>query len=149
VTTPAKTFYTMNNHQFQLDTTGGTATPIWATLASGIKNVSIANNEKLVQDSYLDGNGFGSSDVIAAQLVLTFSADRDFGDAAQNYIFGKLLSLGTNRHTKFKWTLPDAGVYTGDCTIANISGPTGDAGAKGELKFEVHFNGQPTFTAGP
>jgi hypothetical protein len=137
----------MSGHTFEIDTTGGSATPAWAKLASGIKNVSPSNNEKTSDDIYLDGNGFGTTDVIQAQLTLSFTADRDYGDAAQNYIVGKLLSLGTSRHTKFQWTLPDTSQFQGDCTIANITGPTGDAGAKGEIKFEIHFNGQPTYLA--
>ena len=37
-------------------------------------------------------------------------------------------------------------MFEGSCTIANISGPSGDAGAKGDISFEIHFNGNPEYT---
>jgi hypothetical protein len=127
-------FYLMNTHKFEINTTpSGTAT--YATIASGVKNVQPKNDEKVANDVYLDGNGFGTTDVIGAQLSLAFSADRDYTDQAQNFIFGTLLSLGNSRRTDFRWTLPDGSIFTGPCTIANIEGPTGDAGSKGEVKF--------------
>jgi hypothetical protein len=71
-----------------------------------------------------------------------------YGDAAQDYIFDKMLELGTARETTFVWTLPNGDKLTGDVTIAVIEGLGGDAGAKGEISVEIHFNGKPTFTAG-
>jgi hypothetical protein len=143
-TTP--TFHTMNEHLFELNTVPGTTPGTYAPLKAGIKNVATKNNEKLDQATYLDGNGFGSTDVIAAQMTLAFTADRKDGDAAQDYIFNQSLSIGTARRTQFRWTLPDASKFEGDCTIANVEGPSGDAGSKGEFKFEIHFNGKPTYT---
>jgi hypothetical protein len=138
-------FELMNKHKFEIDTMPG-GTPTFAEIKAGITNVEPSNNEELSQDRYLDGDGYGETDVIAAQLVLTFTGHRKYGDAAQDFIFGKLLELGANRRTTFRWTEPDGGVFEGDCTIANISGPSGDAGAKGEISFEIHFNGKPTYT---
>jgi len=57
-----------------------------------------------------------------------------------------LLELGPNRRADFRWTEPDGGGFGGECTVANISGPSGDAGAKGEISFEIHFNGKPEYT---
>jgi hypothetical protein len=146
-TTPA--FHTMNEHKFDINTVPGSAPGTYASLKAGIKNVAIKNNEKLDQATYLDGNGFGSTDVIAAQMTLAFTSDRKIGDPAQDFIFSKAMSIGTARHTQFKWTLPDTSMFQGECTIANVEGPTGDAGSKGEFKFEIHFNGAPTYTAAP
>lgn len=139
-------FSLMSSHKFEINTTPGGA-PTYATIAAGIKNASPSNNESLSQDNYLSGTGFGETDVIGAQLILQFTGDRDYADAAQNFIIGLMLSLGSNRRTDFKWTEPNGGIFTGACTIANISGPTGDAGSKGEIKFEIHFNGKPTYAA--
>lgn len=137
-------FNLMNEHTFEIETAPST----YSTLASGINNAEPANNEELSQDRYMDSDGFADTDVIGAQLTLAFTGHRKYGDAAQDYIFGKLLTLGSDRRTKFKWTEPDGGVFEGSCTIANISGPTGAAGAKGEVSFEIHFNGLPTYTPG-
>lgn len=140
-------FHTMNEHLFEINTTPGVTPGTYAALKAGIKNVAVKNNEKLDQTNYLDGNGFGSTDIIAAQLTLAFTSDRKNGDTAQDFIFQKSMSIGTSRRTEFRWTLGDGGKFEGECTIANVEGPTGDAGSKGEFKFEIHFNGQPTYTA--
>jgi hypothetical protein len=141
-------FELMNKHTFEINTTpeAEQGMETYAPIAAGITNVEPNNNEELSQDRYLDGDGYGETDVIAAQLVLTFTGHRKYGDAAQDYIFGKLLELGANRRTTFRWTEPDGGVFEGDCTIANISGPSGDAGSKGEISFEIHLNGKPTYS---
>jgi hypothetical protein len=138
-------FDLMNGHKFELNVTPGSAAT-YALLSKGIKNAAPSNNEKLAQDNYMDGAGFGSTDVIGAQLILSFTGDRYYGDQAQDFIMGLLLNVGSGRKTDFRWTEPNGGVFTGGCTIANIDGPTGDAGAKGEIKFEIHFNGKPTYT---
>lgn len=141
-------FQLMSSHKFEINTNpSGSAT--YAQLASGIKNVSPSNNEKTQEDMYLDGGGFGTTDVTQAQLALNFTGDRDYSDPAQNFIIGTLLSIGPGRRTDFRWTLPDGSIYYGNCTISNITGPTGDAGAKGEIKFDIHFNGKPTLVAAP
>lgn len=134
----------MNEHRFEIatDDTGQTFAP----LAEGITNADPSNNEELDQTKYMSGGGFGSTDIIGAQLVITFTGHRFYGDEAQDYIFGKMLSIGGSRRTQFRWTEPDGGVIEGDCTIANIAGPSGDAGAKGEISFEMHFNGVPEYT---
>lgn len=139
-------FELMSKHKFEINTTPGTSPGTLAAIAVGITNVEPGNNEELAQDKYLDGEGFGETDVIGAQTVLAFTGHRNYEDAAQNFIFGKLLELGPSRRTEFTWTEPDGGIFTGNCTIANISGPSGDAGAKGEISFEIHFNGKPTYT---
>lgn len=141
-------FELMNKHKFEIKTgtDSTTSTDIFARIAVGITSAEPANNEELSQDKYMDGDGYGETDVIGAQTVLSFSGHRNYGDAAQDYIFSKVLELGTSRRTQFRWTEPDGGIFEGDCTIANISQPSGDAGAKGEISFEIHFNGKPDYT---
>lgn len=139
-------FELMNKHIFEINTTPGVSPGTYARIAEGITNVEPNNNEELSQDRYLNGDGYGETDVIGAQLVLTFTGHRKYGDPAQDFIFGKLLELGPSRRTTFRWTEPDGGIFEGECTIANISGPSGDAGAKGEISFEIHFNGRPQYT---
>jgi hypothetical protein len=141
-------FELMNAHSFSINTVPGTTPGTLAVIGKGITNVEPSNNEELSQDKYLDGGGFGETDVIGAQTVLSFSGHRFYGDLAQDFIMGLMLKLGDDRRTNFEWTEPDGGKFTGACTIANISGPSGSAGAKGEISFEIHFNGEPTYTPG-
>ncbi|WP_342045917.1 phage tail tube protein [Bacillus sp. OTU530] len=134
-----------SKHLFEINTTpSGTAT--YARVGAGLNNFEPSNNEEVDQTAYLDGDGFASSDVTGAQLILTFSGHRKTGDVAQDFIFSKLLELGDGRKTTFRWTLPNGDKFEGPCTIANIEGPSGDANAKGEISFEIHFNGKPAFT---
>lgn len=139
-------FELMNKNKFEVNIKPGETPGTYAPIAAGITNVELNNNEELSQDRYLDSDGYGETDIIGAQLVLTFSGHRKYGDPAQDFIFGTLLELGPNRRTEFRWTEPDGGVFEGECTIANITGPSGDAGAKGEISFEIHFNGKPDYT---
>jgi hypothetical protein len=138
-------FPLMYEHKFEIKTVAGDP-GTYSLLAGGINNVEPGNNEELAQDKYLDGGGFGETDVIGGQLTLAFSGHRKYGDAAQDFIFSKSLTLGDSRRTDFRWTQPDGSIFEGSATIASISGPSGDAGAKGEISFEIHFNGTPTYT---
>lgn len=145
-------FALMYDHKFEIDTSGsksGSDSSTFKKLAAGINNVEPSNEEETDQSVYLDGGGFTETDVISAQLMLTFTGHRDYNDEAQNFIFGKLLTLGDSRRVNFRWTEPDGGKFEGECTIASISGPSGDAGAKGEISFEIHFAGKPEYTPTP
>ncbi len=136
-------------HKFEIDVTPEEESETWEKLAAGLNSFDPNNNDEVEQAFYLDGDGFGSTDVVGAQLVISFSGHRKYGDPAQEYIFKDLLfKLGEERKTNFKWTCPNGDKIQGPVTIAEIEGPSGDANAKGEISFEVHFNGKPTYTEG-
>lgn len=138
-------FLLQSEHKLELDIDpGGEST--MELLGAGITGMDPDINDEINQDKYYDGEGFGETDVTSSQLILTFSGHRKYGDAAQDYIFSKLLEPGTGRRTTLDWTLPNGDKYSGPVTIANISGPGGEAGDKGEIGFELHFNGRPEFT---
>lgn len=141
-------FLLQSKHLLEIDTTPGTDPGSFERLGAGITNMEPDPNDEVSQDRYFDGEGFAETDVIGAQLVLTFSGHRKYGDPAQDYIYGLLLEPGPARRTNFRWTLPDGKSYEGPVTIAAITGPSGEAGAKGEIGFEIHFNGKPEFTEG-
>lgn len=138
-----------SQHLFKINTTPNIAEAgTMARLAAGLNNFAVSGNEELDQTHYLDGDGFGSTDIMGAQLVITFSGHRKFGDPAQDFVFSLLMELGENRKTDFEWTLPSGEKFAGPCTIANIEGPGGDANNKGDISFEIHFNGKPEYTPG-
>lgn len=130
-------FHLQSAHKFEIWT--GAA---WARLAAGITSFEPDPNEETSQDYYLDGNGAAETDVTGGQLVITFEGHRLTGDKAQDYIFSKQNMYGTNRKTRFRWTLPDGKIqFEYPCTIANIKGSSGEANEKGEIEFEIHANG--------
>jgi hypothetical protein len=135
-----------SQHLFEINTTPGTTPGTYARLGAGLNNFEPSLNEEIAQDVYLDGDGFATSTVTGGQLTISFSGHRKYGDPAQDFIFNNMFELGEGRETDFRWTLPDGTKIEGPCTIANIEGPSGDANAKGEISFEIHFNGKPTVT---
>src|SRR5690554_818392 len=145
---PEEGFLLQSKHILEINTSPGATdgTQTFERLAAGISSMEPSSNDELAQDRYFDGDGYGETDVIGAQLVLTFSGHRKYGDPAQDFIMGLMLDLGPGRRTDFRWTLPNGDVYEGPVTVANITGPSGEAGAKGEIGFEIHFNGKPEFT---
>ena len=131
-----------SEHFFEIDTTPE-ATETWARVGAGLDSFEVAMNEEVDQTAYLDGGGFASTDVTGAQMTIEFSGHRKYGDPAQDYIFGLQTELGKKRKTRFRWTSPSGKVLVGPCTIAEIEGPGGEASSKGEISFQIHFNGKP------
>lgn len=136
-------------NEFNINITPGEEEETMARLAAGITSVEPANNEEVDQTAYLDGEGFASSDVTGGQLILSVSGHRNYADPAQNFIFSKLFDFGQSRKTNFEWTTPAGELIEGQITIANIDGPSGEANQKGEISFEIHFNGKPSYTEAP
>lgn len=139
-------FLLQSKHLLELNTSPGSEEPTFERLAAGITGLDPDANDELAQDKYIDGEGFGETDVVGGQLILTFSGHRKYGDPVQDFIFGLLLEVGPARRTELQWTLPDGSMFEGPVTIANITGPGGEAPSKGEIGFELHFNGKPEFT---
>jgi hypothetical protein len=131
---------------FELDINpGGTAE--WVRLGDGLTSGAPNNNEVLDQKKYLSGGGFGTTNVIGAQLIYTFAGDRIPGDAGQDYILSKIFALGNARKTNFRSTGEDGGIITGPCTIVITNPGGGDAAAVKGIGFDIHLNGKPTYTA--
>ncbi|EQB34632.1 capsid protein [Virgibacillus sp. CM-4] len=142
-----KGFLLNSKYFMEINVTPSEETETWERLAKGITSMEPDPNEETSQDNYYDGDGYGETDVIGAQLISSFSGHRYYGDPAQDYIYSKVLELGPSRRTDYRLTLPDGSTFEGPCTIANIVGPGGDAMAKGEISFEIHFAGKPQYTA--
>lgn len=119
----------------------------FAVLAAGINNMTSADNETATNDSYYDGEGFGTADVTAKRLQLTLAGHRLDGNAAQDYIASKQLEVGDGLKTLFRWTQPSGDQISGLVTLTNIVSSGGAPGAKQTFSVVVVFNGKPTFTA--
>ncbi|WP_077623841.1 phage tail tube protein [Sediminibacillus massiliensis] len=139
-------FLTQSKHRFEINTTPGTDPGTYARMGQGFTGVEPSNNEEVDQTAYLTDDGWLRSTVMGGQLILTFSGHRYYGDEAQDFIFSRQFSLGTERETDYRWTMPDGTIVEGDCTLAEITGASGEANAKGEITVAVHFNGKPNVT---
>lgn len=116
-------------------------------VAEGFNNLDQNLNEVIHQTSYFGDAGWGSSEVIGGQLIVTLTGDRIVGDTAQDYIFGDEVMFNfDNRKTTFRIT-DSVNVIEGDVTICNITNSGGDAQGVSAISCELHFNGAPTITA--
>ncbi|MCM3090200.1 MULTISPECIES: phage tail tube protein [unclassified Cytobacillus] len=142
-------FTLQSAHSFEIDTaqSADETAATFALLAKGISSFDPQWNEEIDQTMYLDGDGFASSDVTGAQLVIAFEGHRAYGDPAQDFIASLQTETGEGRKTNFRWTEPDGGSFSGKVTVANIVGASGAANEKSTFSFEIHFNGKPTYTA--
>lgn len=135
---------------FFIDTTPVGDTRSWAEIGNGINDCKKSLNEISQSLQYLSNNGWGSTEVMGAQLKAAFSGFRVRGDAAQDYIFGQgvQFGFGSSRKTNYKMISPDGGELSGSCTLVKID-TTGGKATDGEgISFEVHVNGAPVFNPG-
>jgi hypothetical protein len=135
-------------NEFKIDVTPEGTTSTFVPVAAGLKEASPSINDETDDTAYYDGEGFGETDVIGAQLVLALTFDRK-DDPAQNFILGTSLEFGQGRRTNFEWTTPQGEKFEGEVTISNIELPGGEARAKGEWSCEMRFAGKPIYTPAP
>lgn len=138
--------FLLNSDHLILLNTAPEATAVYKRLAAGINNLDPSSNDEVDQTGYLDGDGFKTSTVIAGQFTIPLTGHRKYDDDAQNYIFGTQLTLGCGRETDCQFIRPDGSSVVGPITLANITGGSGDSGAKGDIGVELHFNGKPAYT---
>ncbi|VDG26347.1 phage tail tube protein [Lactiplantibacillus mudanjiangensis] len=134
---------------FEIDTAGnqdpkGDLTKAtWAVMAAGISGVTPAANETDDNTAYYDGSGFTDTDVTGKRITLAFSGHRVVGNAAQDFIAGKFLSIGENLKTLARWTNPDGTKIVSNVTITAIVPMGGNANAKQTFSYTLSFNGKP------
>src|SRR5690625_2195056 len=94
-------FLLQSENLLEINTTPGSGEETWARLAAGITDMEPDPNEELAQDNYFDGDGFGETDVTGAQLIVSVSGHRKYGDEAQDFIYGLQMELGprSEEHT--------------------------------------------------
>ena len=139
-------FLLNSDHLILIDTTPDVVTATMKMLAAGINNLDPNSNDELDQTAYLDGGGFKTSTVTGGQFIIALTGHRKYDDDAQNYIYDKQTKFGCSRETDAQFVRPDGSSIIGPVTLANITGGGGDAGAKGDIGFEIHFNGKPQYT---
>lgn len=132
-----------------INTSPSEETATWASLAALTKNMAESLNEVLYQASYYADKGWGSTEVVGAQLTLTLTGDCKPTDPAYEYITGEdvMYGFGEARKTHIKLTRGDKSVIW-PVTLANITKGRGDSSATNALTVTVHGNGKPTLGTG-
>ena len=127
-----------------INTTPGEEAATWASLAALTKNMAESLNEVLYQASYYKDKGWGSTEVVGAQLTLTLTGDCKPTDAAYEYITGEDVMYGSGEARKTHMKLTKGGKYViWPITLANITKGRGDSAATNALTVTIHGNGRP------
>lgn len=145
-TLPANTITPELNYETEafINTTPGEETATWASLAALTKNMAESLNEVLYQASYYKDKGWGSTEVVGAQLTLTLTGDCKPTDAAYEYITGEDVMYGLGEARKTHMKLTKGGKYViWPITLANITKGRGDSAATNALTVTIHGNGRP------
>lgn len=121
--------------------------PEWASLANLTTNMAQSLNEALHQATYYADKGWGSTEVIGAQLTLTLTGAVKPGDKACDYILSDkvMFELGNARKSHLKLQKGKK-VIIWPVTLANITPAYGDAGAVNALTVTIHGNGRPAIS---
>lgn len=120
------------------------SSPVWSSIAELTKNMAQSLNEVLDQAVYYANKGWGSTEVVGAQLTLTLTGTVKPGNAACDYLLSDnvMYELGSARKSHLKLQ-KGAKVIIWPITIANITPAFGDAGAVNALTVTIHGNGRP------
>lgn len=145
-TLPANTITPELNYETEafINTSPGEESATWASLAALTKNMAESLNEVLYQASYYKDKGWGSTEVVGAQLTLTLTGDCKPTDAAYEYITGEDVMYGLGEARKTHMKLTKGGKYViWPITLANITKGRGDSAATNALTVTIHGNGRP------
>lgn len=135
------------NAKLEIDTTPGEETATLATIGEGFNNLSTSINEVLHETSYLNDEGWGSTEVLGGKFTITLTGDRVVGDPAQDYIFSDEVVHGFGEARKTTLTITkSANKIEWDVTLANITEGGGDAVGSNAITVTMHSNGKPTVT---
>mgnify|MGYP005937619203 CR=1 FL=1 len=143
---PANTITPEINYETEafINTEPSGSTASWASLGALTKNMAESLNEVLYQASYYQDKGWGSTEVVGAQLTLTLTGDCKPTDPAYEYITGEdvMYKFGEARKTHMKVQRGDKYVIW-PITLANITKGRGDSTATNALTVTIHGNGKP------
>lgn len=139
--------FSLNNRVLvKVDTTplGGSRT--YVRLAKGITSAVDSHNDSTDDTAYLDGGGYGNSDIIAKQYTLAITGHRVVGNTAQDYILSLQGEFGDDAKTWVQYTRPNGHRTTAYVTVSEIVDSGGDANAKTDFSCNFKGCGAPIIT---
>ena len=143
----AEEFSLNNRVLLKVDTTPAASARTYVKLAKGITSAVDSHNDSTDDTAYLDGGGYGNSDVIGKQYTCAVSGHRVIGNPAQDYIVGLQGEFGDDAKTWIQYTKPNGLRITAYVSATEIVDAGGDANAKTE--FSVNFKGCGAPTIAP
>ena len=136
-----------SRYKYYIDTTGGTSlTDLtdakFARLGPGFTGTTFSGNETTINNTYLDDEGFGSTDVVGKRFSFAFTGVKMANDPAQEYVIGLQNKLGTDLETRFLVVDPDGNQMIGVAAISALVPNGGNANAGATLNFTVNIQGK-------
>ena len=136
-----------SRYKYFIDTTGGTSlTDLtdakFARLGAGFTGTTFSGNETTINNTYLDDEGFGSTDVVGKRFSFAFTGVKMANDPAQEYIIGLQNKLGTDLETRFLVIDPDGNQMIGVAAISALVPNGGNSNAGATLTFTVNIQGK-------
>lgn len=136
-----------SRYKYFIDTTGGTSlTDLtdakFARLGAGFTGTTFSGNETTINNTYLDDEGFGSTDVVGKRFSFTFTGVKMANDPAQEYVIGLQNKLGTDLETRFLVVDPDGNQMIGVAAISALVPNGGNSNAGATLTFTVNIQGK-------
>lgn len=139
--------FSLNNRvRVEVDSTPLGASRTWLTLAAGITSAVDSHNDSTDDTAYLDGGGYGNSDVIGKQYTLAITGHRIIGNPAQDYIMTLQAEFGDDAKTWVRYTRPNGQRITAYVSATEIVDAGGDANAKTDFSCNFKGCGAPTIT---
>lgn len=115
----------------------------WLLISQGVQSVTYSSNDKTQSVSFWNDKGFEENDVTSKKISFQIKGSRVVGDPAQDFIASKLLDLGDDCRTLFRWTNQSGHVLTANVTISKVVTMGGNANADQSFSFELDLNGKP------
>lgn len=136
-----------SRYKYFIDTTGGTSlTDLtdakFARLGPGFTGTTFSGNETTINNTYLDDEGFGSTDVVGKRFSFAFTGVKMANDPAQEYVIGLQNKLGTDLETRFLVVDPDGNQMIGVAVISALVPNGGNSNAGATLTFTVNIQGK-------
>lgn len=142
----AEEFSLNNRVLLKVDTTPASGSRTYVKLAKGITSAVDSHNDSTDDTAYLDGGGYGNSDVIGKQYTCAVSGHRVIGNPAQDYIVSLQSEFGDDAKTWIQYTKPNGLRITAYVSATEIVDAGGDANAKTEFSVNFKGCGAPTIT---
>ncbi|AMS08441.1 hypothetical protein AYI71_06415 [Limosilactobacillus oris] len=136
-----------SRYKYFIDTTGGTnltdlTDAKFARLGSGFTGTTFSGNETTINNTYLDDEGFGSTDVVGKRFSFAFTGVKMANDPAQEYVIGLQNKLGTDLETRFLVVDPNGNQMIGVAVISALVPNGGNSNAGATLTFTVNIQGK-------
>lgn len=130
-------------NELYIGTAESSGTWTYSRLCAGIEGLDPNENAQSQQYFFMCGNGGAQNEVTGIAPEIVLSGRRVVGDAAQDYIAGKLFTVGASRKSSVKIISGGKQIIC-DCTIDAIKAFGGQALDVNQFGCTLKLNGIPT-----